>query len=892
MAPAARAPLPPLPRLPAAIPRSGVSTEARLALRQLLADDARALAACFDHGADATALAARRARLVEQVIAHAWTACLGDPAAVALYAVGGFGRGLLLPHSDVDLLALAGGGVTAHARGIEALIACLWDIGLKPGHALRDPAQCRALAAADVSVYTSLLDARRIAGDAALDATLRTLRADPALWPPAAYLTAKRAEQAARHARRGDTVQNLEPDLKDGPGGLRTLDLLRWLGGRIAGAPNFAAMIAAGLLDPAEGAALETAEALLRRYRTALHLAAGRAEERLLFDHQRALAERLGFREEHAGNLAVEQFMQAYYRAAGNIERLGAQIVERLAERLHPLPPPQPVDAEFQRRGTRLEPRDPALFQRDPAALVRLFAAAIERADIDGFSAAAMRAVQRALAAHGAALATHAGALAAFRALLARGATAVPALVEMNHQRVLGALLPAFARVAGRMQYDLFHVYTVDEHTLRVLRNLARFAAADARAEFPLACERYAALERVDLLLLAALFHDIAKGRGGDHSELGADEVRTFGARLGLSVTEIERVAWLVRQHLLLSVTAQRQDIGDPEVVRHFAAQVGDIERLDDLYLLTIADIIGTSPKLWNAWKDRLLADLYLATRQRLLGEEVEPAGDEASARDAQVQARALLAAAGITDAAVADVWAQWPAASFLRQRPAQIAWQTQALLHAGGSLPVVAVLPHSVRGASEAFVCAPDRDGLFAAITATFERLRFGVQAARVLGTRDGLALDSFLLLDADTQAAATPERAEELRRRLLAALADPLRVRAPRHAPQRRLRHFQRAPRIEFNQNANGRTQLALVCTDRPGLLADIAQAFRAAGVRVHDARIATFGERAEDFFELTDAADRALDDTRQQALNAALHERLDPSAAPSPSPRHAHD
>lgn len=892
MAPAARVTLPPLPRLPAAVPRSGVSTQARLALRQLLADDARDLAACFDQGADATALAARRARLIEQVVAHAWTACLGEPTSLALYAVGGFGRGLLFPCSDVDLLALAGDAVAPHARGIEALVACLWDIGLKPGHALRDPAQCRALAAADLSVYTSLLDARRIAGDAALDAVLQALRDDPALWPPATFLAAKRAEQAGRHARRGDTVQNLEPDLKDGPGGLRTLDLLRWLGGRLAGAPDFAAMITAGLLDPAEGAALEAAEAVLRRDRTALHLAAGRAEERLLFDHQRALAERLGFREEHAGNLAVEQFMQAYYRAAGSIERLGAQIIARMDERLHPLPPAQPVDAEFQRRGSRLEPRDPALFERDPSALVRLFAVATEYQSIDGCSAVAMRAVQRALAMHGAALATHAGALAAFRTLLARGAVAVPALIEMNRQRVLGALLPAFARVAGRMQYDLFHVYTVDEHTLRVLRNLARFAETDARAEFPLACERYAALERVDLLLLAALFHDIAKGRGGDHSELGADEMRAFGARLGLPVTDIERAAWLVRHHLLLSVTAQRQDIGDPDVVRRFAAQVGDPGRLDDLYLLTVADIIGTSPKLWNAWKDRLLADLYRATRQRLLGEEAEPAGDEVSARAAQAQARVLLATAGVSEAAVADIWAQWPAASFLRQRPAQIAWQTQALLHAGGSLPVVAVLPHSLRGASEVFVCAPDRDGLFAAITATFERLRFGVLEARVLGTRDGLALDSFLLLEADTQAAASPERAEELRRRLLAALADPLRVRAPRHAPQRRLRHFQRAPRIEFDQNPNGRTRLALVCTDRPGLLADIAQAFRTAGVRVHDARIATFGERAEDFFELTDAADRALDGARQQALNTALHERLDPSAAPNPSHRHAHD
>ena len=872
--------LPPLPRLPVAVPRSGVSTEARRALRQLLGDLDRALATAFRDGADASALARRRGESVERVVAHVWMACLGEVAGATLFSVGGFGRGLLFPYSDVDLLALVAAPEPERLRALEQFFATLWDVGLKVGHAVRDAAQCRSLAAQDVSVFTSLLDARRLAGDPALDTRLRAIVDDPALWPPAAYLAARLAERDARHARYDDTAYNLEPNLKDGPGGLRTLDSLRWMGRRLAHAADLSEMVVEGLLDPAEKAALEQSEATLRRYRYALHLEAGRPEERLLFDYQRALAVRLGFEDEHAKNLGVEQFMQGYYRAASQVERLGVQVAERFVEMLEVPGEAQPVGADFVRYGSRLAARDAQLFMQRPAALVEIFIARLDQHGVRGFSADTMRRIHQATDAYGEALAGNDEVLAAFLCLLRRGAPAVDALWRMNRHGLLAAILPAFGKVFGRMQYDLFHVYTVDEHTLRVLGNLARFAEPGARGEFPLGCEIWAKLPKPEVLLLAALFHDVAKGRGGDHSVLGEQDARTFCTRLGLPAGDIERVAWLVRWHLLMSTTAQRQDITDPEVVHRFAGIVGDQEQLSQLYLLTIADIIGTSPRLWNGWKARLLSDLYTSTRYALRSDVELPRDAGVRVHECCEHALALLMNEGFAEADVARVWADFPQLSFLRHRPEQIAWQTGAILRAHGAVPLVAVHPLSVRGSTELFVYAPDRDGLFATVTAVLDRLRFSVMESRVLNSPTGMALDTFLLLEADSQQPASPARAEELQQRMQRALAQSSGVLPSKRGMSRHQKHFQMTPKISFNA-AGGRTQLAFVGTDRPGLLAAMAQVMLSEQVRVHDARIATFGERVEDFFQLTDRHNGALDVAHRERLLQALLDRLGPGA-----------
>ena len=869
--------IPPLPRLPTAVPRSGVAGEARRALRQLLGDVDRALATAFRDGADASVLARRRSESVQRIVVHVWTACLGDVSDAALFAIGGFGRGLLFPCSDVDLLALVEQAEPARMRALEQFFATLWDVGLKVGHAVRDAAQCHALAAQDASVFTSLLDARRLAGDPALEASLRAIVDDPALWPPRAYLDVRLAERNARHARFNDTAYNLEPNIKDGPGGLRTLDSLRWLGRRLAHAGDFPEMTADGLLDPAEEETLLQAEMTLRRYRWALHLEAGRAEERLLFDYQRPLAERLGFRDEHEKNLGVEQFMQGYYRAASQIERLGTQLVERFEEMLEAPKEPQAVGEDFIRYGARLAMRDPDLLLRRPAALVEIFIARVEEPGIVGFTADTMRRLHQATAALDGQLADDPSVLGAFLRLLRLGAPAVDALWRMNRHGLLAAILPAFGKVFGRMQYDLFHAYTVDEHTLRVLRNVARFADPAAKAEFPIACEIWAALDKPELMLLAALFHDIAKGRGGDHSVLGEHDARAFCALVGLSGEEGEIVAWLVRWHLLMSTTAQRQDITDPDVVQRFADLVGERARLDRLYMLTIADIIGTSPKLWNGWNDRLLADLYTATRYALRNEEEVFVDAPTRVRECRERALALLEADGFAATDVLRTWADFPDLSFLRHRPEQIAWQTAAILSAKGAMPLVEVHPLSVRGTTELFVYVPDRDGLFAALTAMLDRLHFSVMEARILSSHTGMALDTFLLLDATTQQPATELRAEELKQRMQRALAQPGHTHQPaKRNMSRHLRHFQIAPKIAFSA-AGDRTRLSLVGTDRPGLLAGVAQAMAEAGARVHDARIATFGERAEDFFLVTNRSDLPLSLPQQDALLHALLEKV---------------
>ncbi|HJP97796.1 MAG TPA: [protein-PII] uridylyltransferase [Rhodanobacteraceae bacterium] len=872
-----------------------MSQDARAGLRQLLEDHARALAAAFRGGADAAVLAHARSRVVDMVCAHVWSAYVGESDALALFAVGGYGHGLLFPYSDVDLLVLhAPSPDLAIARSLEAFFACMWDIGLKPGQAVRTVAQCRELAAADVGVFTSLLDARRLGGAERFEAGLRAILDDASLWPADAYLSAKLEERAQRHARYDDTTHNLEPDLKDGPGGLRNLDLIRWLGKRLVGVSELDGLVRAHLLEASERDTLREARAVLRRDRYGLHLEAGRAEERLLFDWQRALAARLGYEDVNtAGNDAVERFMQDYFRAAGATERLLMQLLERLQEYLHPLPPARDLDANFILRGSRIELRDPDWPLRVPEGLIEVFVKRFEVPGCTGTTAATMRAVEHALVAHGTSLSRNPQVLAAFLALLRRGADAVRVIDALNRHGILAAILPPFARVVGRMQYDLFHVYTVDEHTLRVLRNIARYAQPEARAALPLACEAFARLARPELLLLAGLFHDIAKGRGGDHSSLGETEARAFCRSLGLGEDDTAEVAWLVRWHLLMSVTAQRQDIADPDVVHRFTVQVGDWARLDLLYLLTIADIAGTSPKLWNSWKDRLLADLYVAARYVLRRDLERPARAEIRIREAREHALALLAERGLDGTAATAVLAQFPDTALLRQPPDSLAWQAAALLEASDARTVVSVRPPDVRGGTEVFVCTPDRDGVFAAVAATLDRLRLDVVAARVMSSRDGRALDTFTVLDAGSQLPVPADRAAGLRDSLLRALdAATLRTQPARRSLTRRLRHFQRPPRIDFHGEEGQRlTRLALVCSDRPGLLVAIAQAFLDVGVRVHDARIATFGDQVEDFFELSDRNDAPLDGSLEDSLRNALQRRLAPgSMTPGPEARHA--
>ena len=851
------------------------------ATRSALAQTDTGLAARFDRGDDVDVLVAARASAVDALIRAAWTRCLPENAGLALFAIGGYGRGELFPQSDIDVLVLADDALQqAHRDALARFLALLWDAGLQASQAARSPAQCTE-AAADQTALTAMIESRALVADAAASDALRAAVAPEKVWPAREYFRAKRAEQTQRHARFGDTADNLEPNLKDGPGGLRDIQTLRWMAQRLLGSGNLESMLAFGQIGAVEFDTLERERKALTRLRFGLHLVAKRREERLRFDYQKLLASRLGHTDD-ADNLAVEQMMQGFYRSAGRVLRINDRLLQRFEEQLEGEGDVEALDEHFELRRGYLAARDRAWLQQGAAQAFELFAAWAAHPESRGLHSMTAWALAETLVKIPAYQDAPLELRERFLQLL-RGPQPVKVLERMARLGVLGRWIPAFAQVSGRMQFDLFHVYTVDQHTLAVLRNLAIFASATPDERFSTAHTVWPSLRKPELLLLAGLFHDIGKGRGGDHSELGAVDAREFCLAHGLSEADTALIEWLVRKHLLMSVTAQKQDITDPEVIHRFAGEVADRQRLDHLYLLTCADIAGTSPKLWNAWKDRLLADLHTATRFALRrGLEHPVAADERIVEN-QTAARTLLVDEGFDAVTIEALFARMPRENFLRSRPDQIAWQAAALRGATtGATVVRARLLRGDTGGYEVFVQTYDRDGLFAAIVITLDRLGLAIQQARALDGPQNSIFDTFHVLPSDPQHVLSVEYIEAALQRVLAGDLD--RLLPSRRTQPRYLKHFRIAPRIGLEPSSDGlRTRMSLICTDRPGLLADVTHVLRQQRVRVHDARIATFGERAEDLFLIADVDDRPLDEAQCEDLRTAVRAALD-SAVPA--------
>lgn len=835
----------------------------------------------FALGADIDELLRARCQRVEQATAAAFQHIFPESVAVALVATGGFGRGELFPQSDVDLLFLLADNATEqHKTGVEKLLGLLWNLGLAASHATRTVAECVQEARTDLSSATALIEARCLAGADELYQSLLVAIRPEQLWRGDEFLEAKYAELKARHTRFHDTAFNLEPNVKEGPGGLRDVHALLWVAGRAFGAADIQHWARLGLCTETDQQLLLQSRALLGSVRYGLHRAAQRKEERLLFDHQRALARMfetaLGLRE----NVAVEQFMQGFFRAAGSVRRISERLLLTWAARLaeNGESPVSILVDIFVVRGERLDSVSSAL---SAAQVLTAFELLLAHPELAGLAPELEARMAESCAQSEPTCWQTATVAQAFLRILRHPGQVLPVLSRMADCGLLGRIIPAFERVTGRMQYDMFHVYTVDQHTLFVMQKLRSFADPEKAASHTLAHAVYARLRKPELLLLAGLFHDIAKGRGGDHSALGEQDARTFCSWLGLSEPDIDLVGWLVRQHLTMSVTAQKQDISDPAIVHRFAAIVADWERLDYLYLLTVADIYATSPKLWNSWKGQLLAELHQSTRYALRRGLEHPVHARERILETQIAALTELAQSGHDASRVRALWAEYPDEDFLRFTPAQLAWQSAALIeHGDTNEPLIAARALGERGCTEVFVYSPDRDGLFAAITAVLDRFQLSVQEARILSSSKGHVLDTFQLLDAEQKPVSDPARLKELTERLRLELLKPeLNLTPARRAWTRQQKHFHVPLRLEFqSDDKRGRTDLALVCSDRPGLLAHVTQAFRACGVRVHDARIATFGERVEDFFELSDETDQKLDDVQIRALRATLTHELE--------------
>jgi len=844
---------------------------------------AATLAERFAAGEPIDTLVRTRADFIDRVLIRAWEQHMPAGAAATLVAVGGYGRGELHPASDVDVLILTRDDPAALAGSLEGLVMFLWDIGLEIGHSVRTLAQTVEEAEADVTVITNLMESRHLAGDASLFEAMRSATGPDRLWPSNRYFAAKIAEQQARHRKFGDTAYNLEPNIKENPGGLRDIQMIGWVAKRYFGTNTMSGLVEHRFLNDAEYQALMNGQSLLWRIRFALHLLTGRHEDRLLFEHQRELAQQFGYSDDDR-NLAVEQFMQTYYRTVMELNRLNEMLLQLFQEAILMADEPErilPINKRFQGHNGYLEVTNPGIFARYPLALLEVFLVFQQHPELKGVRASTIRLIR----AHRHLIDKHfradIKARALFMEILRQPAGLTQTLRRMNRYGVLARYIPAFGNIVGRMQYDLYHVYTVDEHTLTLIRNLRRFSVPEHADEFPDCSRVFGEIPKPELLYLAGLFHDIAKGRGGDHSALGAEDAWTFCKHHHLSDYDTSLVSWLVRSHLLMSMTAQRRDIDDPEVVQDFAAAVGDPNRLRYLYLLTVADIRATAPQRWTSWKNALLNQLYKATLRALeRGLDNPQAQDELIARR-RSEALRLLAEHGYAEAVVVQLWLQLDLDYFMHATPDEITWHTVRVLDSGApTTPLVELRPESHRGCTEIFVYSRDRDGLFADTTGMLDQLGLNIQGARIQTLDDGRAMNSYFVLDHDGTLVSDPYERQRISETLQQGLTSPdeLDLQLGRRLP-RRIKAFLAPPEVSIRQDeGNCRTELRLTAIDRPGLLSRVGQVFAGHGVQLISAKVATVGATAEDTFLITDRdGSPLLDEALQQVITADLVEAL---------------
>ena len=816
-----------------------------------------------------------RAWFIDQLLEQAWHAqnWLPGTCNIALVAVGGYGRGELHPCSDIDLLILLEHEQHEHLHaGISAFLTFLWDIGLEVGHSVRTVQQCADEASGDLSVITNLLESRLVLGPNELLVAMRELIGPQHMWPSEQFFLGKRAEQRERHTKYNDTEYNLEPNVKSSPGGLRDLQTIMWVARRRFGMRTLSSLEAPGFLTAGEYRLLSQARAFLWQVRYALHMLAGRNEDRLLLDYQHKIAHMFGYSDDD-NRPAIEHFMQKYYRIIMGISQLSdliSQYFEETILRADSTELPTPLNERFRIRGGYIEACNPYVFSDTPSAILEIFVLLAQHPEIKGVRSQTIRMLRDHRHLIDDAFRHDERNINLFLELFRCTEGVHMNLRRMSRYGILGRYLPEFGRIVGQMQHDLFHIYTVDAHTLNLIKHLRKLRHPDFAEKYSLASAVIGRLPKPELIYLAGLFHDIGKGRGGNHSLLGADIAEEFGKLHQLPKADTRLITWLVRNHLVMSVTAQRKDISDPEEIHNFALLVGDQVRLDYLYVLTVADINATNPTLWNSWRAQLLRQLYSETRRALRRGLENPLEREEQISTRQATALSLLTEDGVAPQAVEQLWSQLGDDYFVRHSAGDIVWHTEAILQHGDSLePLVLVRETTQReydGGTQIFVYGVQRHDFFAVTVATLDQLNLSTLDARIMTSKGHFSIETYIVLDAEgDRIGDDPERIQEIRTGLTTALRNPENFPAiiQRRVP-RQLKHFSFTPQITIHNDAQRPyTIVEVIAPDRPGLLARIAGIFVEFNLSLVKAKIITLGERIEDVFFITDADGLPLSD-----------------------------
>ncbi len=828
-----------------------------------------------------TSLVLARAEYMDLLLTRLWQYFgFNDIYNISLVAVGGYGRGELHPLSDIDILVLSNNKLpTALEAKISEFITLLWDLKLEVGHAVRTVNECAQIGRDDLTVATNLQEARLLCGSEDTFQALKKVVLSDSFWPSETFYRAKIKEQRERHARYHDTTYNLEPDIKSTPGGLRDIHTLSWVARRHFGATSLLEMSRYGFLTDAEYRELVECQDFLWRVRFALHIELRRYDNRLTFAHQAQVAENLGYVGE--GNRGVEMMMKEFYRTLRRVAELNKMLLKLFDQAIingGATENAEILDADFQRRGSLIEARKPALFQARPETILDMFLHIANDSTIEGVSPPTLRQLRTARRRLNKFLHTIPAAREKFLALCRHPNALHKAFSLMHRLGVMAAYLPQWSQIVGQMQFDLFHAYTVDEHSIRLLKHINTFNNPDNHAKHPICCDIYPRMQKKELLIIAAIFHDIGKGRGGDHSVIGEGEAYDFCIEHGLSKPEAKLVGWLVRHHLLMSVTAQRRDIYDPDVITEFAKQVRDEESLEYLVCLTVADICATNPELWNAWKRTLLAELFYSTQRALRRGLENPVDVRERIRHNQQMASALLRKEGFSARQIEVLWQRFKADYFLRHTHTQIAWHCAHLLRMDDpNKPLVLISKKATRGGTEVFVYTKDQPALFATVVAELDRRNFNVHDAQIMTSKDGHVIDTFMVLDQHGEAIDESRHAAVIKHLTHVLEAGrPTKIKT-RRTPNK-LQHFNVKTKVDFLPTKGKKhTLMEFVALDTPGLLAKVGRTFADLNINLHGAKITTIGERAEDLFILTSEAGGRLSEEQQNELRDKLIEKL---------------